>query len=68
VRKADNLPPFCAVVMKSGKLNLLEHSGSLQACNGTDLFFLTFSVSAPVSEFIMPAVMILMLYFLCGLA
>ena len=31
------LPPFCAVVMKSGNLNFLEPSGSLQACNGTAL-------------------------------
>ena len=31
------LPPPCAVVMKSGNLNFLEPSGSLQACNGTDL-------------------------------
>jgi len=37
VRKADNLPPSCAVVTKSGKLKFLEHSGPLQACNGTDL-------------------------------
>jgi hypothetical protein len=31
------LPPSCAVVMKSGNLNFLEPSGSLQACNGTAL-------------------------------
>jgi len=37
VRKADNLPPSCAVVTKSGNLNFLEPSGPLQACNGTDL-------------------------------
>jgi len=37
VRKADNLPPFCAVVTKSGNLNFLEPSGPVQACNGTDL-------------------------------
>jgi len=37
VRKADNLPPSCAVVMKSGNLNFLEPSGPLQACNGTAL-------------------------------
>jgi len=37
VRKADNLPPSCAVVMKSGNLDFLEPSGSLKACNGTDL-------------------------------
>jgi len=28
------LPPSCAVVMKSGNLNLLEISGPLQACKG----------------------------------
>jgi hypothetical protein len=32
-----SLPPFCAVVMKSGNLNFLETSGPLQACNGTAL-------------------------------
>ena len=40
VRKADNLPPSCAVVMKSGNLNFLEPSGPVQACNGTALPFL----------------------------
>jgi hypothetical protein len=35
--KADNLPPSCAVVTKSGNLNYLEPSGPLQACNGTAL-------------------------------
>jgi len=37
VRKADNLPPSCAVVTKSGKRNFLEPSGPVQACNGTAL-------------------------------
>jgi len=37
VRKADNLPLFCAVVTKSGSLNFLEPSAPLQACNGTAL-------------------------------
>jgi len=37
VRKADNLPPSCAVVTKSGNLNSLETSGPLRACNGTAL-------------------------------
>ena len=37
MRKADNLPPFCAVVTKSGNLNFLEPSGPVQACNGTTL-------------------------------
>ena len=39
MRKADNLPPSCAVVTKSGSLNFLEPSGPVQACNGTDLPF-----------------------------
>ena len=39
MRKADNLPPSCAVVMKSGNLNFLEPCGPLQACNGTALPF-----------------------------
>ena len=39
MHKADNLQPFCAVVMKSGNLNVLEPSGPLRACNGTDLTF-----------------------------
>jgi len=38
MRKADNLPPSCAVVMKSGKPNFLEPSGPLQACDRTDLY------------------------------
>ena len=37
VRKADNLPPSCAVVTKSRNLNFVEPSGPLVACNGTDL-------------------------------
>jgi len=37
VRKADNLPPSCAVVTISGNLNFLEPSGPVQACNRTDL-------------------------------
>ena len=39
MRKADNLPPSCAVVTKSGNLNFLEPSESVQACNGTDFTF-----------------------------
>jgi len=39
VRKADNLPPSCAVVKKSGRLNFLEPSGPVLACNGTAYFF-----------------------------
>jgi len=33
--RPTTLPPSCAVVTKSGKLNFLEPSGPLQACNGT---------------------------------
>jgi len=41
VCKANNLPPSCAVVTKSGKLNFLEPSGPLRSCNGrTDLSLL----------------------------
>jgi hypothetical protein len=35
--RLTTLPPSCAVVKKSGNLNFLEPSGSLQACNGTAL-------------------------------
>ena len=35
MRKADNLPPSCAVVTKSGNFNILKSSGPVQACNGT---------------------------------
>ena len=31
------LPPYCAVVTKSGNINFLEPSGPLQAGNGTAL-------------------------------
>ena len=37
MRKADNLPPSCAVVTKSGSLKFLEPSGPVQACSGTAL-------------------------------
>ena len=37
MRKADNPPPACADVMKSGALNLLESCGPVQACNWTAL-------------------------------
>jgi hypothetical protein len=38
VRKADNLPPPCADVKKSGDLKLLEPCGPVQACKGTAFF------------------------------
>jgi len=37
--RLTTLPPSCAVVMKSGKLNFLEPSGPHQASNGTALPF-----------------------------
>jgi len=39
VRKADNLPPYCAVVMKSGNLNFLEPSGHLEPVMGLIYFY-----------------------------
>ena len=35
--RLTTLPPSCTVVTKSGSLNFLEHSGPVQACNGTAL-------------------------------
>ena len=37
--RLTHLQPSCAVVKKSGKLNFVEPSGPLQACNGTALPF-----------------------------
>ena len=39
MRKADNLPPYRAVVMKSVSLNFLDPSGPAQACYGRTLPF-----------------------------
>ena len=39
MHKANNLPPSCAVVTKSGSLSVLEPSGPVQPCNGTALPF-----------------------------
>ena len=47
VRKADNLPSSCAVVMKSGNLNFLEAFTPLRACNGTALPFTFTSETSP---------------------
>ena len=41
--RLTTLPPSCAV-MKSGNLNFLEHSGPLQACNGTACLLLYLNV------------------------
>ena len=37
--KLTTLPPYCAVVTKSGDLNFLEPSASLQACDVNALPF-----------------------------
>ena len=41
MRKADNLPPSCAVVKKSGSINFLEPSGPVQTCDGAALLLST---------------------------
>jgi hypothetical protein len=51
VRKADNLPPSCADVKKSGCLNLLEPCGPVQACNGTAFICLIKSAFAGERNF-----------------
>ena len=50
MRKADNLPPYCAVVTKSEILNFLEPSGHLGPVTG--LIYLFFYMS--VYLFILP--------------
>jgi hypothetical protein len=45
---ADNLPPLCADVKKSGGLNLLEPCGPVQPCNGTALPFYLLSANGPL--------------------
>ena len=40
MRKADILPPYRAVVMKSRSLNFLQPSGPAQTCYGRALRFL----------------------------
>ena len=49
MRRADNLPPSCAVVTKSGSLNFLEPSGPVQACNGAVVFFSCFYRSVHIT-------------------
>jgi len=58
VRKADNLPQSCAVVTKSGSLNLLESSGPVQACNGIALPLPLVGVAdnATISLCVMPSI------------
>ena len=47
MRKADNLPPSCAVVTKPGNLNFLEPPGPFWVCNGTDLPLLVVASGVP---------------------
>ena len=51
MRKADNLPPSCAVVTKSGNLNFLEPSGSLRVSKGTALPFLVLLTIMPSTAY-----------------
>ena len=51
MRKADNLPPYRAVVMKSGSLNFLEPSGPAQACYGRASLFTDFHVARMQTTF-----------------
>jgi len=53
--RLTTLPPSCAVVTKSGNLNFLEPSGSLQACNGTAV--LTLKSRGSSSDVIIPSKM-----------
>jgi len=46
VRKADNLTTILNSVKKTVKLNFLEHSGTLQACNGIALSLLLHVLAA----------------------
>jgi len=50
VRKTDNLPPSCAVVMSSANPNFLEPCGPLQACDGNDLTFFYFTGYGDISD------------------
>ena len=48
MRKADNLPPYRAVVMKSVSLNILEPSGPAQACYGRTLLLLFMDLKSKI--------------------
>ena len=39
MRKADNLPPYCAVVKKSGSFDFLEPSGPARLVTGERYLF-----------------------------
>jgi len=48
--RLTTLPPSCAVVTKSGNLNFLEPSGTVQACNGTALLLHRFKSKDEVTD------------------
>ena len=53
--RLTTLPPFCAVVMKSGNLYFMLLSEPLQACNGIDLpFFFYFTLWKKQAWLILP--------------
>ena len=45
--RLTNVPPSCAVVMKSGSPNFLEPSGPLQACDGSSKLKVNQSLDRP---------------------
>ena len=50
--RLTTLPPYCAVVMKSGNIKFLEPSGPRQACNGRALLLPSLPIIIPT---VMPA-------------
>ena len=46
MRKADNLPPSCAVVIESGNINILKPSGPLEPVMG--LFYILYQRSSRI--------------------
>ena len=49
MRKADNLPPYCAVVKNSRSLNFLNPSGPPMACYGSALPALCYALMSKYS-------------------
>ena len=46
MRKADNLPPYCAIVKNSRSLNFLDPSGPAWPVTGVLYLYSTFSVAS----------------------
>ena len=57
MRKADNLPPSCAIVTKSGNLNFLEPFGPVLACSGTALPLYVLTICKLMRYFVLKNVM-----------